>query len=354
MGIHVLDNGVCATCDDLLDEDSATLLQALNEMDGSLDEGQRAAFDPSKHLRNPKGSAGGGRFRSNVDKVKDAIAAHKAGTGKGHPLDGFDREQLRKVAKARGIELKRGEDRDSIAAKLLAHLGSDAEPKKAESKPAPNIEPKAKSPKTPKAAPVTEPIPNGHGGTVRPLKKGPGGYSQLTSEKAQAMQDEMHDPWTPEERAALEKYTGPGYVHINNALRGKTKGSKAVAATTADIRTAMGPTPRNVVSYRSTRPDAFGFNGRFIPEGEEQSLVGRTFHDPGFTSTSIAARSNQPVRLRISVPAGTKAAYVESLSKNRSEQELLLDAGTHFKITKAERDARGDTVLYVTVVGQDE
>lgn len=130
--LHVLDNGICTTCDpeDLLDEDSAALLQALNEMDGPPGETQRAAFDPSKHLRNPKGP-GGGRFRSNVDKLKDAIASHRAGTHEGHPFDGFDREQLRKVAKARGIEMKRGESRDSISAKLLAHLGGG---KKDESK----------------------------------------------------------------------------------------------------------------------------------------------------------------------------------------------------------------------------
>lgn len=123
---HVLDNGICTTCDgdDQLDEDSAALLQALNEMDGPLGDAQRAAWDPAKHVRNPKGP-GGGRFRSNVDKLKDAIAAHKAGTHDGHPFDGFNREQLRKVAKARGIDLKRGEDRDSIAAKLLDHLGGN-------------------------------------------------------------------------------------------------------------------------------------------------------------------------------------------------------------------------------------
>jgi hypothetical protein len=130
--LHVLDNGICTTCDgeDLLDEDSAALLQALNEMDRPLGNAQRATWDPAKHVRNPKGP-GGGRFRSNVDKLKDAIAAHKAGTHDGHPFDGFDREQLRKVAKARGIELKRGESRESISEKLLGHFnGQQDEPKK--------------------------------------------------------------------------------------------------------------------------------------------------------------------------------------------------------------------------------
>jgi hypothetical protein len=122
--LHTFDNGVCVDCEDHepLDDDSAALLVALNELDGPLGEGSRA-FDAAKHARNPKGSPGGGRFRSMVDRLKDAITEHQAGGGKGHPLDGFNREQLRRVAKARGIELKRGEDRDSIAAKLLDHLG---------------------------------------------------------------------------------------------------------------------------------------------------------------------------------------------------------------------------------------
>src|SRR6266498_767554 len=97
-----------------LDEHSGALLVALAELAGDV----ARAWDPGKHPRNPKGP-GGGRFRSMVDRLKDAIASHLKGDGEGHPFDGFDREQLRRVAKARGIALKRGEDRDSIAKKLL-------------------------------------------------------------------------------------------------------------------------------------------------------------------------------------------------------------------------------------------
>lgn len=81
------------------------------------------SWDPVKHPRNPKGSSGGGRFRSTVDRLKDAIQAHLDGDGDGDPFEGFSREQLRLAAKKRGISLERGEDRDSIAKKLLADLG---------------------------------------------------------------------------------------------------------------------------------------------------------------------------------------------------------------------------------------
>jgi uncharacterized protein DUF935 len=101
------------------------LILALDEL---TSERVEAAFNP-KQARNPKGSPGGGRFRSMVDRLKDAIDEHSKGGGKGHPFAEFDREQLRRVARARGIELKRGEDRDSIAGKLLGHLGYKPAPR---------------------------------------------------------------------------------------------------------------------------------------------------------------------------------------------------------------------------------
>lgn len=119
------------------DDDSLALLTALDEMspqDGHRSDmlnallALRAKFNPADHPRNPKGAAGGGRFRSLVDRVKDAVEAHKAG-GSGDPLEGFNRPQLRKVAKARGIELKRGESDESIKAKLLDHIGGKSKGK---------------------------------------------------------------------------------------------------------------------------------------------------------------------------------------------------------------------------------
>lgn len=108
--------------EDPWDEESAALLVALAQLDDEEGFAQRA-WDAGKHPRIPKGEPGGGRFLSLVEQFKTAIKKHAEGGGGGHPLDGFNREQLRRVAKARGIELKRGEDRDSIAAKLLGHLG---------------------------------------------------------------------------------------------------------------------------------------------------------------------------------------------------------------------------------------
>lgn len=113
--------------EDPWDEESAALLVALAQLDDEEGFAQRA-WDAGKHPRIPKGEPGGGRFLSLVEQFKGAIKKHAEGGG-GHPLDGFNREQLRRVAKARGINLERGEDRDSIAAKLLGHLGGDTDVK---------------------------------------------------------------------------------------------------------------------------------------------------------------------------------------------------------------------------------
>jgi len=167
-----------------LDEDSLALLTALDELTG-----ERRAFDPAKHARNPKGAAGGGRFRSMVDRLKDAIDAHaKAGSAKGDPFKDFDREQLRRVAKARGIDLKRGESRDEIAKKLLEHLDGPPTPEapagpKAVEKATPKVvRPKVAAPK------VAEPAPANARATGRDISasvdyKGlPAAYNPKTSE----------------------------------------------------------------------------------------------------------------------------------------------------------------------------
>jgi hypothetical protein len=95
---------------------------AMDSLVVALDGYLEAAFDEAKHPRNPKGSAGGGRFRSLAERLKDALDTHHQGGGKGDPFQGFSREQLRRTAQARGIVLKRGESRDDIAKKLHEHL----------------------------------------------------------------------------------------------------------------------------------------------------------------------------------------------------------------------------------------
>lgn len=105
-----------------IDDDTFILLQALAELDEESGVEGRA-WNPAQHMRWPKGHPKAGKFKPMVDLLKEAIRRHD---GVGHPFDHFKREQLVKAAKVRGITLKRGEDRNSIAAKLLADVGAQA------------------------------------------------------------------------------------------------------------------------------------------------------------------------------------------------------------------------------------
>lgn len=72
------------------------------------------------------------------------------------------------------------------------------------------------------------------------------------------------------------------------------------------------------------------------------SLVGHTFSDPGFTSTSIdrdvPARGgfSRMCSMEIYCPAGTKGTYFGDALKLTDEYEFLLQRGTQFVITDAE------------------
>lgn len=98
-----------------VDHDTFALITALDE----LERENARAWNEALHPRGP-----GGRFRSMVDRLKEAITVHLEGGGEGHPFEKFNREQLRRVARARGITLKRGAPRDEIAKLLLDDLSA--------------------------------------------------------------------------------------------------------------------------------------------------------------------------------------------------------------------------------------
>lgn len=108
--------------DDSEDEPDGDVLAILAGIEDFLDGEGRAAFNSALHPRNPKGGPGGGRFKSIAQRVSDALSGWAKGTGPTDPLDGFNREQLRKVAQARGIELKRGEKIEEIKRLLLEDI----------------------------------------------------------------------------------------------------------------------------------------------------------------------------------------------------------------------------------------
>ena len=339
------------------DEDTDALIDAMAEVDSAT-----RAWTPGQAVLHPRGP--GGKFKSTKDRLVASLTAHKAGGGGGDPFDKFSREQLHRVAKARGVDVKKGAGKKDISAALLESLHGGANPsglkgsdgsklhgvKKPPSKPVP--------PK-PDATPPKEDWPKNPrtGASVRPLRAS-GSPREITPEQAEALHERMvaSEPWTDSQRAALADYTSPRYVEINGELRSGER-TDEIQALVANISAGMREIPEDIVTFRGVDARAFGLDPYAFTQDQVDALAGRTFSDPGFTSTSV----NQPFdmgadfQLRVTVPAGTRGAFVESVTDSPGENEVLLDRGTHFRIDRVETDEEtGVPVVHATVVGQDE
>jgi DNA topoisomerase IB len=147
--------------------------------------------------------------------------------------------------------------------------------------------------------------------------------------------------FTPDEVKALQNYQVHGYRDINEGLRdgkGYEYDDSEASIAAIDSLMARSQVPADTVQYRGLYPDENGNLPDWLAPGTE-------FTDKGFTSTSesedyvrriYAEAESGGVLLRIKVPAGTHALYLDqpaNLGENFQEHELLLNRGTRFKIT---------------------
>lgn len=128
---------------------------------------------------------------------------------------------------------------------------------------------------------------------------------------------------------ALKAYTGDGYRSVNSRLRnqpvkiGSDIEAKQIQAG-LDKSFENAPTvPRNMVVYRGIDRDAI-----------KGLKPGDSFIDKGFVSTTIKGTGEFKggAKLEIRVPKGSKGIYVASISKYKSEREMLLNRGSKFKV----------------------
>jgi hypothetical protein len=137
------------------------------------------------------------------------------------------------------------------------------------------------------------------------------------------------------EQDALLSYTRSGYYEINRCLRinlgcdSETTMQRIQHLTEAMKRARL---PVDTIVYRQA-------GERWAANLE----VGTVFKDKGFTSTTIAANQahgmsdyRQHVFVTIKVPKGSSAMYLGDKSDVPSEKEVLLAAGSRFKVTKIE------------------
>lgn len=183
-------------------------------------------------------------------------------------------------------------------------------------------------------------------------------FTGYTAGQAQAEQDAYMQAqglkWTAAQKKAMTAYTGNGYSAyegINNYLRGKPGFNPVVKQYAVEIQSAMQPSRRHQLLKRGTGwpPEIASY------ASHPHDLLGETFEDHGFVSTTVAGSSghfsSKPLQLTIEAPKGTPGVFVNGISHYKgSENELLLAAGLSFKVLSVEQK-HGQTFMRVRIVG---
>jgi hypothetical protein len=172
---------------------------------------------------------------------------------------------------------------------------------------------------------------------------------------------------TPEQRAALDKYTSYGYSDMNRYLRkGKfpmnsspmeqdvivrqTEALKELvnsSVITKPIKVRRGQTYGGL-------PDELDLSGGFI---EPEAIVGQVFESKGFLSTAAYSMQGYPktsnwlkkeVIMEINIPAGSRGGGI----LDSAELEILLPPNSRFLVTGARDNGNWQTVVQLVLVGQ--
>lgn len=177
-------------------------------------------------------------------------------------------------------------------------------------------------------------------------------FREISREEAVEMQAQM-GRWSQEGRAAYVKYTGSSYREINAQLReGRFgKASQYSVDHTETIRAAqkdMMPSTRPIILKRGTKPSQFGVN---TPD-DMYSLVGQELEEKGFLSTSAdgPAAFGGTVMMDIEAPVGSAMAWVMPVSQHAHEREMMVAAGTRFKILQVKPNADGGVDVRVRLI----
>ena len=183
------------------------------------------------------------------------------------------------------------------------------------------------------------------GPVTRNITTTPETYPILSTREALDMQNGQ-PAWTAAQKAGLKTYTGSSYSTMNGALRAGQSISDTMARHIRAAQAGMRPSTRPMLLHRGSGTGQFKSLG--VTHGASfsdiKALEGQEFVDDAFLSTSVggsAAFGGQPVLLEIEAPTGTPMAYVDHISLNRGENEMLLAAGTRYKILTVSQSGTG-------------
>ncbi|MFF5981699.1 ADP-ribosyltransferase [Streptomyces olindensis] len=153
------------------------------------------------------------------------------------------------------------------------------------------------------------------------------------------------DNLDPSARQALNDYSGdtfPSYKDINGYLREIPDYAKAKPEVMHDIAEmdrvlASRPVPDTIMVVRGTD---LGYLNLSSP----MDMVGQTFPDKGYTSTSlgdhpVGSFKYKEAVMHLRLPKGTPALWLEKVSQyGMDERELLLARGTEYRVTRVFMD----------------
>ncbi|WP_369367107.1 ADP-ribosyltransferase [Streptomyces sp. CG4] len=162
------------------------------------------------------------------------------------------------------------------------------------------------------------------------------------------------DNLDPKAKDALERYSSFYYKHINGQLRDFDLHGPAAALEPSvqdmvdNMDRVMGdrPVPEDIMVVRGTGIDHLDLTSPY-------EMVGNSYHDAGFLSTSLgkdAAFNYKPVILHLRVPKGAPALWIDHISVNKGERELLLARDTHYRVTRVFQDTTGQYHAYGEVL----
>lgn len=150
---------------------------------------------------------------------------------------------------------------------------------------------------------------------------------------------------TSEERYGIEVYTGSAYSNMNKYLRGISKSTDyadEIKYAKAGLKKASLPSEavvRRGSNFNSLKALLKTDKGSEIVPNKDK-FIGAVIQDKGFMSTSPDPYGGftGDITYVIKVPQGADAMYVAPISRHKSENELLLNAGTKFVVEDFEID----------------
>lgn len=196
-------------------------------------------------------------------------------------------------------------------------------------------------------------------------------YNYDTEDKLKENANIWKSKITKDEEESVKKYTGFMFREMNEHMRGINTGSSRVVELVENCTNALNKakTEEELIVRRGVSCTGFagmvgerdlakklGDRGNVWMEQNLENLVGRIGSDKGFLSTSPHEKGGffKDIDLRIEVPKGAKAVYVDEISEFKSEKEIIIQKGYNYLITDVVKRSREKYTVYMKLLLPEE